>query len=39
MKIFVLSMNTEMGKKRRDLLNYEYEWIHNVECPEKYKYK
>lgn len=39
MKIFVLSMDTEIGQKRRDLLNYEYEWVHSVDCPEKYKSK
>ena len=27
MKIIVLSLNNEIGKKRRDLINYEYEWF------------
>ena len=39
MKIFVLSMDTEIGQKRRDLLNYEYEWVHSVDCRGQYKSK
>ena len=27
MKIIVLSLDNEIGKKRRDLINYEYEWF------------
>ena len=27
MKIIVLSLGNEIGKKRRDLINYEYEWF------------
>ena len=30
MKIFVISMNNEVGEKRRSLLNYDYEWIECV---------
>ena len=39
MKIFVLSMDTEIGQKRRNLLNYDYEWIRSVDCPENLKSK
>lgn len=30
MKIIVLSMDTEFGEKRRNKLNYEYEWFKSV---------
>lgn len=39
MRTLVLSMETEKGKLRRDLLNYEYEWVKAIDCPEEYKSK
>lgn len=35
MKIFVISMDNEVGEKRRSLLNYEFEWIKSVEIDEE----
>ena len=39
MRIFVISMDNEVGEKRRSLLNYDYEWIKSVEIPEELKDK
>jgi len=37
MKVFVLSMDNEIGEERRRRINYEYEWIKAVDLDEKYK--
>jgi len=30
-KIYVISLDNELGKNRRDLLNYEYTWFKGID--------
>ena len=39
MNILVLSMDTEKGKDRRSILNYDFKWIKSIEATEEIKEK
>ena len=37
--ILVLSMDTEKGKDRRSILNYDFKWVKSIEAPQEIKDK